>query len=236
MDLKQFTKKWHGLPIWAWAAIAAGVLVLGFLYIKKRQGTSSSAASSPAASTADTSGDSLPLSSLSGGGGFTPDSTQSSPGRSHWTGGNPVVTTQTPTTSSDTPAATSSPSPATPAAEIAQSPVIAPVISTTPPASPSASLAGAVSTGGNALAGAQQFLDNDSQGALEAGSSSVSGAVSSLTPIDSGGGLLGAIQKGAAKTVPVEAPTVDKKTGTTTTKTTPLPKSSNAAQVKKNSF
>ena len=66
--LKQ--KKW-GLPIWAWAAITAVVLAGAYYYYKKKSGSSASS-TSPDTSTADSS--QLPLSTLpydygSGGGG-----------------------------------------------------------------------------------------------------------------------------------------------------------------------
>lgn len=39
MNLEELQRKWHGLPIWAWAAI---VLILGYMLYKKFSGSSSS--------------------------------------------------------------------------------------------------------------------------------------------------------------------------------------------------
>lgn len=41
MNLESLKKKWHGLPVWAWALLAA-VLVFGTYYIIKRRNSSSS--------------------------------------------------------------------------------------------------------------------------------------------------------------------------------------------------
>ncbi len=39
MNLDSLTKKWHGLPVWAWAAISAVGLYLIYYLYKKRSGT-----------------------------------------------------------------------------------------------------------------------------------------------------------------------------------------------------
>lgn len=44
--MESLQKKYHGLPVYAWAAIAAVVLLLGWRYMKSRGGSGSSAAAS----------------------------------------------------------------------------------------------------------------------------------------------------------------------------------------------
>lgn len=77
--LQGLTKKWHGLPIWAWAAIVGLVLYLGYRWYSSRNSSSSSNATpstaAASAQTPDTSGG-YPLASGDGGGSsFIPPQT-----------------------------------------------------------------------------------------------------------------------------------------------------------------
>jgi hypothetical protein len=93
-SLQGLTKKWHGLPIWAWAVVAAVVLYFGYRWYKNR---TPAAAANPAGSGTATAADpnagstgalgGLPGSGDSGGGGgtFTP-----TPSDVPLTGQNPV--------------------------------------------------------------------------------------------------------------------------------------------------
>lgn len=72
------TKKWHGLPVWAWAAIAS-VVLFGVYYLYKKRASGSSSASAGAPTDAgDSSGLDSGDSGDSGSGGTlsTPDNTQ----------------------------------------------------------------------------------------------------------------------------------------------------------------
>jgi hypothetical protein len=48
MNLQSLNQKWHGVPIWAWAAIVAVVGFFAYRYMKNR-GSGGSSASSPLA-------------------------------------------------------------------------------------------------------------------------------------------------------------------------------------------
>ena len=81
--LKGLTKKWHGLPIWAWAAIAGLVLYLGYRWYRNRNPSSANAtpnSASSAVQTPDSSGgyNQQPSGDSGGGSGsfFPPQSDQ----------------------------------------------------------------------------------------------------------------------------------------------------------------
>lgn len=48
MNLENLNRKWHGVPVWAWAAITLIVLYLGYRMLKHR-GSGGSSNSSPLA-------------------------------------------------------------------------------------------------------------------------------------------------------------------------------------------
>lgn len=100
------TKKWHGLPVWTWAAIASVVLFSIYYLYKKRASGSASSASAPAdAGTAD-DGSGSGFNSGDGGGSGTLSSDPTTTPNEVVAANNPtpaVVTSTTPTPTGLTP-------------------------------------------------------------------------------------------------------------------------------------